>query len=53
MTNAIEVAEHSEFKGQWHAERVLSDGSVEVAMFTGPNAEARATQFAASGGACR
>lgn len=39
------ATEHKDFHGQWHIETVRPDGSVEVSVFTGPDARARAEQY--------
>lgn len=41
-----EVAEHAAIPGQWHVERVLENGEIEVAIFTGPRSEGRAREYA-------
>lgn len=43
----FEVIEHSDFHGQWHAEKINPDtGEVEVVIFAGAQAESRARQYA-------
>jgi hypothetical protein len=39
------VCESVLYPGHWHFERILADGSVEVAIFSGPNAAARAQYY--------
>ena len=41
-----EVAEHSHYLGQWHVESILEDGAIMVAIFTGPEANKRAREYA-------
>ena len=41
-----EVIESPEFPGQWHAEAIDDEGRVFVAVFSGPEAEERAREYA-------
>jgi hypothetical protein len=41
-----EVAESKDYPGQWHVEAVDDDGSVFVAVFSGPQARERAAEYA-------
>lgn len=40
-----EIAESRQYPGHWHVEAVREDGSVEVAIFSGPGAEKRAKDY--------
>jgi hypothetical protein len=41
-----EVAESRTYPGHWHVEAVGIDGEVYVAVFSGPNAQHRAAEYA-------
>ena len=42
----FEVAPNAEWDDAWNVERIDDDGGVELAIFYGPNAEARARAYA-------
>lgn len=46
MSSLYELVESNKYPDHWHVERVNSDGSVDVCVFTGPEAKARADQYA-------
>jgi hypothetical protein len=51
MESRYEVIEHAGFPGQWHVEYISStSGECFVAIFTGPEAEQRAREYAAWNG---
>jgi len=41
-----EVAESRKYPGHWHVEAVDDDGRVFVVVFSGPNAQERAHEYA-------
>lgn len=41
-----ETVESRHYPGHWHVEAIDSDGRVHVAIFSGPNAKARAQEYA-------
>ena len=41
-----EVTESPEFSGHWHVEAIDDEGRVFVAVFSGPEAEERAREYA-------
>lgn len=41
-----EVIESPEFPGHWHVEAIDDEGRVFVAVFSGPEAEGRAREYA-------
>ena len=41
-----QVAESRDYPGHWHVEAIAEDGSVFVAVFSGPEASERAAQYA-------
>lgn len=41
-----EVKESSLYPDHWHVEKILDDGAVEVAVFSGPRAKERADAYA-------
>lgn len=42
-----ELAESRAYPGHWHVEAILTDGSVAMAVFSGPDAERRARAYLA------
>jgi len=42
----VQVQEDVKFHGAWRVEAIDSDGGVEVTIFSGPDAEARAKRHA-------
>jgi hypothetical protein len=41
-----EVVESRDYPGHWHVEAINNDGSIEVAVFSGPSAQERAAEYA-------
>lgn len=41
-----EVAQNKKYPESWHVERIVDDGAVEVTVFSGPNADSRAAEYA-------
>ena len=41
-----EIIESRDFPGHWHVEAINEDGSVSVAVFSGPEAKERAAEYA-------
>lgn len=44
---SVEVVERRDDPGVWSVETINTDGSIEVALFPGPNSKDRATEYAA------
>lgn len=44
---SVEVVERRDDPGVWSVEAINTDGSIEVALFPGPNSKDRATEYAA------
>ena len=41
-----EVVESKDFPDHWHVESILDDGEVYVTVFSGPEAQERAVEYA-------